>query len=158
MGIKDLEPLLRDPKLKKKPTDRLVCERLKGLTVGINTSTFLHAAIANQPAANAFHAKPSIPVVHVAQYLRNALGLFKKAEVTPIIYFDGCHHIHKAATDAGRRIIVELNALLVAARPSDYNDVARLRKNSVVVREDIVAEAVEFLRSERFTGVSRACW
>ena len=71
------------------------------------------------------------PVVHVAQYLRNALGLFKKAEVTPIIYFDGCHHIHKAATDAGRRIIVELNALLVAARPSDYNDVARLRKNSV---------------------------
>ena len=50
MGIQDFAPLLREPKLKKKPADTFVCEKLKGLTLGIDTSTFLHAALNSQEA------------------------------------------------------------------------------------------------------------
>jgi hypothetical protein len=153
MGIKGLPALMRDKALRKTPAGTLVCAKLKGLKLGIDTSTFLHAALGSQDSADDFNAQPPIPVEQIVEYLETALALFKNAEVTPVFFFDGCRHIHKAATDASRSSAAavksgELKALLAAGHPADYNAVRKLRKQSVFVREDIVAEAVQFLRSQ----------
>ena len=72
MGIKGLPALMRDKALRKKPLDALVCSKLKGLKLGIDTSTFLHAALSSQEAADDFHARPPIPVAYVVVFRRRS--------------------------------------------------------------------------------------
>ena len=146
MGVQELGQFLRTWKKR----DNTLAE-LRGSKIGVDVSMYLHKAVGLKEGADQFHSIPSIPVAMVTTVLRNLVDTLAAFDITAVFVFDGCPHPLKAAENEKRKADrdaaqLKLDGLLALGRPQDLNEIDKLRRKAVFVREDVVQVALLFLK------------
>ena len=143
MGAKDLSKFLRDYNKRKNKLSEL-----NGLKVGVDLSVWLHQLYNLQDFAFDFHCLPPVDLYsHVSQLLDAYLSLFKKYNITMILFADGCPHPGKASVDAERMSKIDENRrkfrllqrpIVGDPNPNEKDEITRLMKASCYTRNDIL--------------------
>mmetsp|Transcript_36508 Transcript_36508/g.74330 ORF Transcript_36508/g.74330 Transcript_36508/m.74330 type:complete len:757 (-) Transcript_36508:306-2576(-) len=153
MGIKKLSKKIRNTR---KAHDSFAQdERIKSKRFGLDISVFLHKAISCDEGAGEFHLQPAIPITKVETVCKKLIGLFKRADATLVVCFDGDHHILKNEENKKRRTehsgaAAHLKDILLRENPDQHVEEAKkMMKQATYVRPDIIAHAVSIFKEHK---------
>ena len=99
MGVQGFSALLRNSK-----EQANLLSELGGKVCGLDVSVVLHNLYSQQDFAINFHAIPPVDLyIHVEKMFNRIKSTFDSANVTLVMYVDGCSHPGKAREDASRQ-------------------------------------------------------
>ena len=117
--------------------------------VGCDVAIWINASLRSlKPAIAQFHSQPNVPIVAVGNYVQERIQQLLDHNFRPVLIFDGqsnpskgvAHGIRYHALDGK---IEELESIYRGEVPrATYQDVLRLQKETVVVRNDVLFQVL----------------
>ena len=117
--------------------------------VGCDVAIWINASLRSlKPAIAQFHSQPNVPIVAVGNYVQERIQQLLDHNFRPVLIFDGqsnpskgvAHGIRYHALDGK---IEELESIYKGEVPrATYQDVLRLQKETVVVRNDVLFQVL----------------
>lgn len=153
MGSDGLPPLLRESH--KRPDN--FKEKVKEYNVkklAVDLSKYMHKAA--HAGCNMFHVVPPVPILTIFPILEWLINLADDAGVGLVWVIDGYVPYSKDRSSRAEAK-AKLQQLYNNPDPSNFSKVQKLRKQCVEQREDMIADAIQFLQTKNQEVIGAIC-
>jgi hypothetical protein len=128
--------------------------RVKGKTVGIDLSIYLHKALSTSEGSRQATSVPSIPVLAIESELSKLIKILGVHDMNAVWVLDGLRNPAKSNEDEKRAkeaaaVREKLAGLYAANNEADFNEATKLRKELSQVTEDMLFVAVAYLQKHK---------